>query len=299
MAKITLPKITAGAYVYVFVIDGVDRYIGKGTTDRYRQHIWKCRGIMRRRADGKKVTATLFYNKLIKAIQKKASIEVRIVRDGMSEGDAYNLETEEIIARPVGQLWNSFRGGFGLTRENARALWTEQRRSAAHLYWSDPARKKRQSDWAVELNKSLWSDDSDFRSVQRKRVKAESTTPEGRKELSRRAKGMWTDEFKKKRSRETTSQNHQRWSDPAKKAILSNRMEAQWKDGAWRDSRSKGMKEKWANPEWRAAQLARMAAAANVENSSSSAKMLWQDPDYREKQRVSRLALRARRLQNQ
>ena len=49
MTNVHYPKVApVGYYVYVFVIDGISRYIGKGQRNRYCEHV----RVVRRKTEG-------------------------------------------------------------------------------------------------------------------------------------------------------------------------------------------------------------------------------------------------------
>lgn len=98
-------------YLYHIIVDGVVRYVGKGSGYRAQQHLTIARRLMRTRADGGKAKASYFHNKLAKAMKSGSLIQHQIVADQLSEDDAYGREMEAIASAPVGQLWNQKSGG--------------------------------------------------------------------------------------------------------------------------------------------------------------------------------------------
>jgi hypothetical protein len=98
-------------YVYAYLVDGIVRYIGKGSTCRIQQHMQIVRRIARQRASGQKVKAEYFHNKLCKAWLGGAVIEPRFIAEAMTEDEAYERERVEVQAAAKFQLWNQKSGG--------------------------------------------------------------------------------------------------------------------------------------------------------------------------------------------
>jgi hypothetical protein len=99
-------------YVYAIYVDGVLRYIGKGSNGRLYVRVIEARRINRRRAHGAKTdrTSTNFYRKLAEAMRGGATITEQITDPGLSELEAYKIERMKIEAmhqRNPGQLWNT------------------------------------------------------------------------------------------------------------------------------------------------------------------------------------------------
>jgi hypothetical protein len=127
------------AYVYTIVVDGIVRYIGKGSTTRVRAHMRIVKGIARRRAAGEAVRASHFYNRLTKAWVNGAEIEEIIIVDQLTDQEAYQREIVEIGNAPQGQLWNYWSGGEGGNK--GYPLPPEQRAKIAETNrktWRDP-----------------------------------------------------------------------------------------------------------------------------------------------------------------
>jgi hypothetical protein len=124
------------AYIYAIVVDGVVRYIGKGTRDRLHDHMRRVRSIARRRAAGEVIKVSYFQNKLTKAWLDGSEIDAVILIDGLTHEQAYTQEIAEIAARK--SLWNVSAGGSGL-RGFVRSPSHRQKVSQSNkLAWSDP-----------------------------------------------------------------------------------------------------------------------------------------------------------------
>jgi hypothetical protein len=127
------------SYVYAIVVDGVLRYIGKGSSKRARVHMRMVRTIARRRAVGETVQTSPFYNRLTEAWLTGSDIQDITIADGLTNDEAFAREAAEIAAAPEGQLWNIWRGGLG--SDKGHRLSDEQKRKIADANrktWSDP-----------------------------------------------------------------------------------------------------------------------------------------------------------------
>lgn len=140
------------AFVYAITVDGVVRYIGKGSGGRIREHILAMRKIARRRAAGEKVVASHFYNRLVKAFLSGADISWTVIEDGLSHDDAFRRERSEIAAAPGGQLWNLREGGYGRGTVSEK-LRSKIRRSMLLRYQRPGERAK-----ITEHFKAMWAD---------------------------------------------------------------------------------------------------------------------------------------------
>jgi hypothetical protein len=126
------------AYVYAVIVDGVIRYVGKGSGARVRAHMRIARSIARRRAAGEAVRASHFYNRLTQAWLAGAEIREMIIASGLTDTQAYDREIGEIAARRK-ELWNFWGGGEGSSKgykKSAEQRWkiAESNRKT----WSDP-----------------------------------------------------------------------------------------------------------------------------------------------------------------
>ena len=99
-------------YVYAIYVDGVARYIGKGSNGRMHFHVIEARRINSRRARGANTdrTATKFYRKLAEAMRHGATITEKIMLDGLTNQRAHLIEKqkiEELHKQKRDQLWNT------------------------------------------------------------------------------------------------------------------------------------------------------------------------------------------------
>jgi hypothetical protein len=156
-------------YIYEIIVDGIRRYIGKGKGSRGRDHLQVVRRIVKARANGQRIRATRFYNKLAKAWLGGAEITTAIIVDNLCESEAYEREVSEIAAST--DLWNHHPGGRGMTSEFAKYLWANDKnadrrrdqlrniqppadikRIGTANYWADEQTRIKES----ERRKQLW-----------------------------------------------------------------------------------------------------------------------------------------------
>jgi hypothetical protein len=96
-------------YVYQIHVDGVLRYIGKGTNGRMYAHMKEVRQRLTRKFKLKNVSP-IFQQKLMEAVIKGAVVEEIVIADNLTSKQAYELEhrhMEEMVHDGKrGQLWN-------------------------------------------------------------------------------------------------------------------------------------------------------------------------------------------------
>ncbi len=105
--QLPLPK---RSYVYGIHVDGVLRYIGKGTNGRMYAHMKEVRQRLTRKFKLKNVWP-LFQRKLTQAVMKGAVIEEIVLADNLTSKEAYKLEHRHlerlVYAGNREQLWNA------------------------------------------------------------------------------------------------------------------------------------------------------------------------------------------------
>lgn len=275
-----------GAYVYDVLVDGVRRYVGKGRGRRCHMHMKKVRSIARRRAAGETVIVTAFYEKLTQAWLEGADIAVYVLVDGLSDAEAFALETT-LIEQNEESLWNTTPGGQGFSakqwddpafrkkmqkREASKRTpeYHAKRSAIAQSQWDDP-------EWRAGWLAKRWPNGK--RGSKREKDRAERRLkPRWRKpRIVAIGKGPWvakanSGSFKKgdKRPAKTpkeiasiTQSNLETWSDPQ---LLAEQAE-----------RSKVL---WLRPEYRERTLANLRAAKRTPEGhlrrSEAAKLAWQ-----------------------
>jgi hypothetical protein len=105
--QLPLPK---RSYIYAIHVDGVLRYIGKGTNGRMYDHMKEVRQRLTRKFKLKNVWP-LFQRKLTEAVMKGAVIEEIVLADNLTSKQAYKLEHRHlerlVYAGNREQLWNA------------------------------------------------------------------------------------------------------------------------------------------------------------------------------------------------
>jgi hypothetical protein len=99
-------------YVYTIHVNGILRYIGKGSNQRMHYHVIEAERINRRRARGAKTdrTCTMFYRNLAEALRNAERVVTQVLYSDLDNDEAYAVEKsliEDLHLRKRGQLWNS------------------------------------------------------------------------------------------------------------------------------------------------------------------------------------------------
>lgn len=90
---------TYDAYVYAIIIDGITRYIGKGSgipLKRASEHIRTAKRLLKRRAAGEKVWERHLYNRLAKAVESGAKIDLNIIAKALTHDAAFDREMRRL-----------------------------------------------------------------------------------------------------------------------------------------------------------------------------------------------------------
>jgi hypothetical protein len=105
--QLRLPK---RSYIYAIHVDGVLRYIGKGTNGRMYAHMKEVRQRLTRTFKLKNIWP-FFQRKLTEAVMKGAVIEEIVLADNLTSKQAYKLEHRHlerlVYAGNREQLWNA------------------------------------------------------------------------------------------------------------------------------------------------------------------------------------------------
>lgn len=218
-----------GAYVYCITVDGVDRYIGKGRRDRFRDHFREARNI-NQRSDKRTGRKLLVQRRLAKAMRAGLPTSYRFIADGLSDADALAVERQLITEYPAGQLWNVVHDVTGALSAIAKQRWDcdEYRRKqseATTKRWNDPEARERMVS----------------------RHREAMATQSNRDELRERSKALWLDpEYIKK-------QKASRSSDCFKSRHIAGIVSSITEDK--RRAFGKRVAQSWKDPETRALRL--------------------------------------------
>ena len=226
-------------FVYAILVDGIVRYIGKGSRSRHAEHMQTVRRIARHRASGESVKATRFYNKLTSAWLDGRNISYEIIMESLNDEQAFALESKLISKMP--DLWNLHPGGRGMTSDFAKELWAndpnaERRRKQFKLardpkasrdaiikYWADESNRIKRRVQGV----AYWADENN-RMAQSQRLRGKQKPNGFGAAISKSNKRRWSDRINRKRQSELKKAH---WADSAfrEKMILSQRLGRQKK----------------------------------------------------------------------
>lgn len=257
--------INEGAYVYAISVDGVVRYIGKGSgvpLKRANEHIRTAKRLIRRRDAGQKLWAPSLYNHLAKAISSGAIIKVEALCSDLSHEAAFSLEAIEIAARPVKQLWNLDSGGLGgktFSAEHRRKLSEVGKKRA-----SSPEERERRREWGRR------SHTPERREQTRAMNARNATDPAWREARRQQQRERWKDPALAERMRvgldkgRTQPRSPERmaktWASPETRASYGAKMKRKWADPTFREKRLAEIRVRMSTEEGRAA-LVKMQAA--------------------------------------
>lgn len=257
------------AYVYAVLVDGVVRYLGKGTGRRHRDHLYKATRIVKYGPErARRMRAGQFHLRLAESLKAGATITDVILADRLSDGEAYERERMEIAKVCPGQLWNIDLGGHGPTSEGMKAAMASpeirariSKGTIAGL--SDPiVRARRRAAQKASARRP------DMIKIRQAAALLKAQNPEYRKNLSA---AMASPEVRKK------------ISDAAKRRPVrenfSEIMVAAQKVLYLAERRSEVLRKALADPEIR-------------EKMSAGSAARWRDPVYRGKVMASRTAAR-------
>lgn len=253
------------SYVYAVVVDGIVRYIGKGTGTRYKFHMKMVRRIARRRAVGEAVKATLFYNRLTKAWRNGAEINIEIIADRLNDKEAFDREITEISIRK-NQLWNMAPGGMGFSSKQ----WSDPKFRKKMKRREESKRTEEYRNKRSKIAQDLWDDP-----VMRRRMIDAIWHEERRAELEKRRKEKRDAIEKRKAKRRAVIEQRRLEREAAKPGYHAN-------SGSFTSETSRIVQlNAWRDPKKRAKRLA-----------------IFATPEYRAKVSAGVQAAKARRKQS-
>jgi hypothetical protein len=243
-----------GFYVYLLLVQGEPRYIGKGCGDRPKEHVRTARRINRLREGGRAVRTSRLYNRLAAALAAGLSVEVEVLSRWDSEAEALEAERAAIAAAPDGQLWNVFPGGEGMPSEFAKELWRSPDYRArmsemSRRNWESAEYRANQ----LEIRRS-----PEHRAKASETLRAALADPRVRQKMSDRKR----EALKDLKVRQRMAQNAAAGRTPEKRQRDSERLKALWADPEWRAARLAAQQEGKMRPEVRKARSDRAKAQA-------------------------------------
>jgi len=240
------------AYVYAIAVDGVVRYIGKGSgipMKRANEHIRTARRILKSQEAGEKVSLPLrLYRPLVSALKLGAHASAELVIDGLTHEQAFEREVAEIANVPRGQLWNVSPGGLG-----AAVVTAETRRRQSEAQLAKLATPEARAQRAFRLN---------------------AITPEQR--ALAQAKSTVAKQSPAFKANMAAKARHRFLNKPGLAAVVLRNLEGGrkghspetsakiWSRPETRQNFAEKIRAKWADPEWKAAQIARLKASWNT-----------------------------------
>jgi hypothetical protein len=141
------------AYVYAIVVDGVTRYIGKGSGDRLVYHMTIARRVLRTGSEGNpRGTTRLLYRELAAALARGAQVQLRKIREGLTSHEALSVERDVIASAKTDRLWNMRAGGAGGSPSLAVR---QQIAESVRKSWASPDRRLVSNTVRGRISKSL------------------------------------------------------------------------------------------------------------------------------------------------
>jgi len=254
---ITYPSYTpTHYYVYMFVVDGIPRYIGKGYGRRMHHH-------EQRMFTG---SHTMWLNYLRRCVALNRRVTVEIVADNMTSPEAFLLETQEIMRygrRRLGEgpLMNYANGGEGHDSETVKAILSrpevaEKMRIARATRYADPKNREAQRQRIIKMHAN-----PEHKAAHAAAVRAATATEEFKGKISKLSTAMWADPEFRGKQRERCKASMER---PECRKALSDRSTESWKRQDVRDRRLAGMSKAANKPGYREKISASMKAHCAV-----------------------------------
>lgn len=302
--KINYPnKQPEGYYVYVFSVDGITRYVGKGIGDRLWHHE---RDIKRNRKGRGRRALSAWHKFLKKSLKLRRTIEVNIFSEQLDDIQAKEIEIKLIAEtkrrHEGGTLMNFTSGGDGVSSDDAKRLNSRPEikaklRNKSKAMWEDPAKrehflkvfketqaredikeKRRQSIkriWSDPEKKQAWSDgirrkqnDPKVRAKKSKAIRQAQSDPNIRKKMSTAQKNNWSDAAVRQRHIEGLLKSYE--NDPDRKIRTGQQTLERWSDPEYRAYHTEKNREAASNPK-------------RNEKISKSLHEIWKEPEHKQR----------------
>jgi hypothetical protein len=239
-------------YVYICVVAGVVRYVGKGKGVRIKRHL---SGQERNLSDR-------FHRNLAAAIERGEEVDFYKVVVGLTGDEALALEDHWIGRIGLEQLWNSKRQKPYIAHEEI----IERQRAAAKLRWADP--DKRVKHKAAMQRRAA---DPEWRARNREINMRSAADPEWQAKVKAAAQRSAADpEWQAKVKAAAQSL----WADPERRVNIAEALQRLLADPEQLAKRKAGVQRLWVDPDHRAKMAARMQRQ-------------WADPEFRAKHKAA------------
>lgn len=104
--RVRRPQIEASrAYVYAILVNGIIRYIGKGSGSRLFAHTLNAKRAAQKRGVRPSRLSPRFHRKLVEATRAEATIVERVITSRLADREVYRLEA--LIVASFHRLWPS------------------------------------------------------------------------------------------------------------------------------------------------------------------------------------------------
>lgn len=239
-------------YVYHIVVDGVVRYVGEGAKRRAWDHLNDAASIPVRLAAGQKVKATYVAKRLVGALNSGASVQIVIVKDGLTKDDAYRLEEIEISKFGLellgkGTLWNRISGGRRGASEAMKRKWADPK------YREMVTRRVKEAYESPELRKHLRTvarkkaADPEYLAARNARLALGHEDAARKKANASIKEALNVPECRERRSLAQLS----RWANDDARQAYGEKIRESWENPDVRSRRSQSIRDAWARPETR------------------------------------------------
>lgn len=165
-------------YVYGIYVDGIVRYIGKGTGQRYKIHLQYAKAYLKKKQKGEILRLSKFYVNLINAIEQNSILDCKVMISNLSSEEAFAKE-KELIENNIKFIWNVLPGGegFDISKVIDKENFYRNLKIGIKKSWENPGRHNRHS----EICKDRWRDEAARKSHQI--ILLKSWSKEGLKEM--------------------------------------------------------------------------------------------------------------------
>jgi hypothetical protein len=258
-------------YVYEILVDGLVRYIGKGSGNRACSHISIIRRIAR---DGASPKASRFHHTLAADLLNGREVAYRFAAKGLTETEAFALEVQMIEAAPKGSLFNVLPGGLGGASSFMKRMWANPKLREERIAALAASVTPQKGERIRQTLRRKWANDPVFRDEKIASLTAARWSGAARNRLSVLSKQRWRSakaaEYGKAIGQGQRNSEKFRAAHSSPAACDRKRVTgiATWaRSDERRRAQSEALREKWANPSWREERLKKCAILRAKTNS--------------------------------